>query len=251
MNDGNRGTLENVFKGWRQEVAKSAELRQGDEQLRQFNDAQIYNWLKKRRLQIEQVKSKQELSQWTINTLSNRGPPKPKPSSIKLERREGERLAKSDSPMRSSLPIPHEHRRCETGHATCSQHLFGGPAPRAIRAYRVRDPALACIGARARRCRWRKGLSWDERRSVHICQDHRKVIGAMTAVVGLLVVSIAISLVSLNFKQTFIEEKAKLAIQKCQRSRCTQWRDGQEIDEKLQIFEDRSQERERELNSIA
>lgn len=85
MNDGNRGTLENVFKGWRQEVAKSAELRQGDEQLRQFNDAQIYNWLKKRRLQIEQVKSKQELSQWTINTLSNRGPPKPKPSSIKLD----------------------------------------------------------------------------------------------------------------------------------------------------------------------
>jgi len=39
-----------------------------------------------------------------------------------------------------------------------------------------------------------------------------KVIGALTAVVGLLVVSIAISLVSLNFKQTFLEEKAKLAI---------------------------------------
>ncbi|CAK9064612.1 Hypothetical protein SCF082_LOCUS33230, partial [Durusdinium trenchii] len=78
-----------------------------------------------------------------------------------------------------------------------------------------------------------------------------KVIGAMTAVVGLLVVSIAISLVSLNFKQTFIEEKAKLAIQKCQRSRCTQWRDGQEIDEKLQIFEDRSQELLNHISSLS
>eukprot|EP00434_Breviolum_minutum_P008631 symbB.v1.2.007610.t1/scaffold467.1/size200107/5 len=79
MNDGNKSTLQTVIKGWKQEVAKSAELRQGDEQLRQFNDAQIYNWLQKRKLRIEQVKPDRELSKWTIDTLSNRGPARPKP----------------------------------------------------------------------------------------------------------------------------------------------------------------------------
>lgn len=79
MNDSNKSTLQTVIKGWRQEVAKSAELRQGDEQLRQFNDAQIYNWLQKRKLRIEQVKPDRERSRWMIDTLSNRGPPGPKP----------------------------------------------------------------------------------------------------------------------------------------------------------------------------
>mmetsp|Transcript_90916 Transcript_90916/g.111274 ORF Transcript_90916/g.111274 Transcript_90916/m.111274 type:complete len:197 (+) Transcript_90916:3-593(+) len=79
MNDGNRTTLQTIFKGWRQEVLKLAEMRQGDEQLRQYNDAQIHNWLQKRKLRIEHVKLDRELSKWRIDTVSNRGPaPKPK-----------------------------------------------------------------------------------------------------------------------------------------------------------------------------
>lgn len=76
-----------------------------------------------------------------------------------------------------------------------------------------------------------------------------KVIGATTAVVGLLVVSIAISLVSLNFKQTFLEEKAKLAIQNRHRRR--NFRDGKDIDEKLQNFEERSQDLLNYIDSLS
>lgn len=76
-----------------------------------------------------------------------------------------------------------------------------------------------------------------------------KVIGALTAVVGLLVVSIAISLVSLNFKQTFLEEKAKLAINN-RRSR-PRVRDGKEIADKLQNFEERSQELLNYIDSLS
>lgn len=76
-----------------------------------------------------------------------------------------------------------------------------------------------------------------------------KVIGATTAVVGLLVVSIAISLVSLNFKQTFLEEKAKLAIHNRHRRRY--FRDGKDIDEKLQNFEERSQDLLNYIDSLS
>jgi len=70
-----------------------------------------------------------------------------------------------------------------------------------------------------------------------------KVIGALTAVTGLMVVAIGIALVSLNFKQTFLEEKAKLEIYKHQRSRRGQGhRDATDINEKLQIFQSCAQE---------
>lgn len=74
-----------------------------------------------------------------------------------------------------------------------------------------------------------------------------KVIGALTAVTGLVVVAIGIALVSLNFKQCFAEEKAKQALDKLERRnkrRSVQFQqhDDEEITEKLQVFQEKSQE---------
>ncbi|CAJ1329818.1 unnamed protein product [Effrenium voratum] len=83
MSDGNKGILLSIVRGWRQEAIKSAELRQEDEQLRQFNDAQINKWLEKRRNQFAHVKPERELTRWMINTVSDRGPVKPSKDHLK------------------------------------------------------------------------------------------------------------------------------------------------------------------------
>eukprot|EP00435_Cladocopium_sp_Y103_P046177 s1458_g13.t1 len=244
MNDGNKSTLQTVIKGWRQEVAKSAELRQGDEQLRQFNDAQIYNWLQKRtKLRIEQMKPERERSRWMIDTLSNRGPAGPKP---KLERQGWTRTERGPSRARghrseeasprlppivsSSLVYLFESDLCDQSGLGCA-----GPG------------AFSSIPASFW---WAISTLTTVGYGDMVPQSALgKVIGATTAVVGLLVVSIAISLVSLNFKQTFLEEKAKLAIHNRHRRRY--FRDGKDIDEKLQNFEERSQDLLNYIDSLS
>mmetsp|Transcript_27017 Transcript_27017/g.62885 ORF Transcript_27017/g.62885 Transcript_27017/m.62885 type:complete len:403 (+) Transcript_27017:51-1259(+) len=81
-----------------------------------------------------------------------------------------------------------------------------------------------------------------------------KVIGAFTAVAGLVVVAIGIALVSLNFKQCFAEEKAKLVLDKMQRrtKRSVLFsQEGEEIDEKLATFQLKSQELLRHIRSLS
>eukprot|EP00930_Biecheleria_cincta_P037051 TRINITY_DN25404_c0_g2_i1.p1 TRINITY_DN25404_c0_g2~~TRINITY_DN25404_c0_g2_i1.p1 ORF type:complete len:433 (-),score=105.63 TRINITY_DN25404_c0_g2_i1:16-1314(-) len=69
-----------------------------------------------------------------------------------------------------------------------------------------------------------------------------KVIGAMTATTGLLVVAISIALVSLNFKECFIEEKAKSDLRRKHNSPSkmgdVRLQDGKEVDDRLKVFED-------------
>mmetsp|Transcript_69311 Transcript_69311/g.122704 ORF Transcript_69311/g.122704 Transcript_69311/m.122704 type:complete len:414 (-) Transcript_69311:19-1260(-) len=69
-----------------------------------------------------------------------------------------------------------------------------------------------------------------------------KVIGAMTAVSGLVVVAIGIALVSLNFKECYIEEKAKADLARRQVPAWSelQLQDTKEIDDHLQAFEQSS-----------
>jgi len=74
MNDNHKTTLLSVIRGWRHEVAKSAEIRREDEQLRMFNDAQINKWLQKRKEQLANVRTERELTRDMINSLASRGP---------------------------------------------------------------------------------------------------------------------------------------------------------------------------------
>lgn len=68
-----------------------------------------------------------------------------------------------------------------------------------------------------------------------------KVIGAMTAITGLLVSAIGIALVSLNFKECFIEEKAKSDLRRKHsptKAYAIRLNDGKEVDDRLKVFED-------------
>eukprot|EP00931_Biecheleriopsis_adriatica_P116996 TRINITY_DN92563_c0_g1_i1.p1 TRINITY_DN92563_c0_g1~~TRINITY_DN92563_c0_g1_i1.p1 ORF type:complete len:429 (+),score=84.39 TRINITY_DN92563_c0_g1_i1:30-1289(+) len=66
-----------------------------------------------------------------------------------------------------------------------------------------------------------------------------KVIGALTAVVGLVVVAVGIALVSLNFKEVYIEEKAKSDLARRRAPDLAELRrqDGKDLSEKLKTFQ--------------
>eukprot|EP00931_Biecheleriopsis_adriatica_P086700 TRINITY_DN61311_c0_g1_i1.p1 TRINITY_DN61311_c0_g1~~TRINITY_DN61311_c0_g1_i1.p1 ORF type:complete len:1043 (+),score=237.92 TRINITY_DN61311_c0_g1_i1:158-3130(+) len=76
MSSVHKSLLQQMLKGWRQQVQRTIDLRKEDEQLRVFNDVQINNWLEKRKRQLEQIRERVQLERLVVKSAKTRGFPK-------------------------------------------------------------------------------------------------------------------------------------------------------------------------------
>eukprot|EP00439_Symbiodinium_sp_Y106_P070455 s31_g12.t1 len=227
MNDNHKTTLLSVIRGWRHEVAKSAEIRREDEQtgLRMFNDAQINKWLQKRKEQLANVRTERELTRDMINSLASRG------------------LSQNHGPVQRQKRKPQEAPTIASGAADWSAKeekirdwtpakqrlaqigvsIFKNSVPMKPVEEATPTSLSHCVGPTAftsipAAFWWAIATLTTVGYGDMVPQSPPgKVIGALTAVTGLVVVAIGIALVSLNFKQCFAEEKAKQALDKLER----------------------------------